>query len=36
MWYFLGLDSKSLMLNDTDVLNLNFNDIHNYITIFNF
>lgn len=36
MWHFLGLDSKSLMLKDTDVLNLNFNDIHNYITFFNF
>lgn len=34
MWHFLGLDSKSLMLNDTDVLNLNFNDIYNYITFF--
>lgn len=31
---FLGLYSKSLMLNDTDVLNLNFNDIYNYITFF--
>lgn len=36
MWYFFGLDLKSFMLNDIDVLNLNFNDIYNYIIIFNF
>lgn len=36
MWHFLDYTQKVSCENDTDVLNLNFHDIHNYITFFNF